>query len=514
MNLKTTRRTFIAMLTSTFALMQSKRTALAEKATAPSPALKPVANDVVLWFEHPAAEWADALPVGNGRLGGMVFGGLKQERIALNEDTLWSGYPRDWNNPSAKQHLPTVRELILQKKDYKAADAECRFMQGPFNQAYEPLGDLLIDFGHGAEVSAYRRELNLDTAIAKVTHTADGATYTREVLASAPAQVIVVRLSCSRPGGLNCSVRLTSQLKSKTEASGESDLHLTGKAPAESAPNYLFSTESGKHGWVPPANSEAHENSAKPPVRSERTDEEEVAQIAADKLANDPIQYSEEAGKGMYFAAALHASSVDGKIARAADGSLSIKGATEAVLVVGMATGYRNYAVLPDRPLADVLASAAKPVADALLLGYERLMGDNVLDHQKLFRRVRLDLGEQHHAEKLSTDKRVAAMANNPDPSLLALYFNLGRYLLITSSRPGSQPANLQGLWNAEVRPPWSSNWTSNINVQMNYWHAETTSLSECHLPLIEMVGRPEQKRRKDCSGELRRQGLGFTPQH
>jgi alpha-L-fucosidase 2 len=460
MNLSTTRRRFITLLTSSLALTQVKRSAVAETETAASPGIKPAANDVLIWFDKPAPEWSDALPVGNGRLGGMVFGDV-QERIALNEDTLWSGYPRDWNNPEAKKHLPIVRDLVLQKKDYKAADAECRHMQGPFNQAYQPLGDLLIDFNHDTP-TAYRRELNLDTATTKVTYIADGAVYTREVFASAPAQLVVVKLSCSKPGGLECNVRLTSQLRSKIEATGESELQLTGKAPAESAPNYFT-----------------------PDIVGET---ERAIESAAEKLANDPIQYSEEAGKGMYFAAVLHAQSTDGKITRAADGSLSIKGASDAVLLVGMATGFKNYSVIPDLPRAEVLASAAKAVTTAHSIAYDKLLSDHVMDHQKLFRRVRLDLGAQRYKQDQPTDQRVANMAANPDPSLLALYFNLGRYLLIASSRPGSQPANLQGMWNAKLRPPWSSNWTSNINVQMNYWHAETTNLSECHLPLIDMV--------------------------
>ena len=487
MNFKTTRRGFIAMLGSTLALMRLSRRAAAESEQAELTPLKPAANDVLIWFDQAAAEWANALPVGNGRLGGMVFGGIRQERIALNEDTLWSGYPRDWNNPDAKQHLPVIRELILKKKDYKAADQECRFMQGPYNQAYQPLGDLLVDFEHASGISEYRRELNLDTAIAKVTYKVQDAIYTREVFASAPAQVIVARFTCSQPGGLDCRVRLTSQLKSKMAGSGESHIVLTGKAPAESAPNYLFPTASGKHGWVPPASSEANDKAPGPLVRPKRSAEEEAAQILADQLANHPIQYSDEAGKGMHFAAVLHARNSGGKITRDPDGSLSIQGATSVELVVGMATGYRDYAEMPDRPLAEVLASAEKPVAEARSLAFDRLKGENVTDHQKLFRRVRLDLGD-HGAQSLSTDKRVATMAMNPDPSLLALYFNMGRYLLITSSRPGTQPANLQGIWNAQLRPPWSSNWTSNINVQMNYWHAETTNLSECHLPLIAMV--------------------------
>lgn len=244
MPFETTRRRFIALLSSLVALPQMKGRAFAPARTAESPALKAPAKDVLIWFEDAAPEWAAALPVGNGRLGAMVFGGVQQERIALNEDTLWSGSPRDWNNPDARNHLPVVRKLLLDDKDYHAADTECRYMQGSFNQAYQPVGDLLINFAHVGKASGYRRELNLDTAIVTVTYEADGATYTREIFASAPAHVIVTRLASNKPGGLNCKVRLTSQLKSQSEAAG-SEIHLTGKAPEESAPNYLVAPGHG-----------------------------------------------------------------------------------------------------------------------------------------------------------------------------------------------------------------------------------------------------------------------------
>ncbi|MEO8735786.1 MAG: hypothetical protein ABI380_04530 [Edaphobacter sp.] len=190
----------------------------------------------------------------------------------------------------------------------------------------------------------------------------------------------------------------------------------------------------------------------------------------------------------MHFAAVLQATCSTGSVFRRTDGSLSIEGATEVVLLVGMATGYKGYAVLPDMPMEQVMAKALEAVSAAKLLPYQQLRSEHTADHQALFRRVRLDLGEEPNGKQLPTDQRVAKMATNPDPALLALYFNLGRYLLIGSSRLGTQPANLQGIWNAELRPPWSSNWTSNINVQMNYWPVETTNLSELHLPLIEMV--------------------------
>ena len=490
MHFEITRRRFIAWLSSLMVFSKTGGAAWAQSRLPASPGLKSPARDVLIWFSQAAPEWAAALPVGNGRIGAMVFGGVEQERIALNEDTLWSGGPSDWNNTNAKKHLPVVRKLLLEDKNYQAADTECRYMQGPYNQAYQPLGDLLIDFAHSGPASGYRRELNLDTASVKVTYDADSARYTREVFASAPAQVVVTRLGCSKRGGLNCKVRMTSQLKSKVEATG-SEIRLTGKAPSESAPSYLFAPGSRSDLFIPPT---AHAPGAAPTAQqAHRTppqlnDEERAAQAQADQLAENPIQYSDADGKGMHFAAVLHASCPEGKITQGPDGSLSIEGATDVTLLTAMTTGFKNYAVPPDRPLAAVLGSAVKVLQSAQAASYERLRSASALDHQRLFRRVRLDLGEERNVPPLPTDKRVAGMAANPDPSLLALYFNLGRYLLITSSRPGSQPANLQGIWNAELRPPWSSNWTSNINVQMNYWHAETTNLSECHQPLFEMV--------------------------
>jgi alpha-L-fucosidase 2 len=498
MHFETTRRRFIAVLTSLLAYPRMKASAFAQSQQPANedlrPGLKSPAGDVLVWFERAAPEWAAALPVGNGRIGAMVFGGVPQERIALNEDTLWSGGPRDWNNPDAQNHLPVVRKLLLEQKDYHAADAECRFMQGPYNQAYQPLGDLLIDFAHSTPAGKYRRELNLDTAIAKVTYDADGATFTREIFASQPAQLIVIRLACSKPGGLNCKVRLTSQLKSQMTAkaaAADGEIQLTGKAPEESAPNYLFAPGTSADLFIPPsARAPGAAVTAAGPLRTPRVlnDEEKAAQAKSDQLAENPIQYSDVEGKGMHFAAVLHARCSEGKIAPQPDGSLSIQGGTEVVLLIGMATGYNGYAVAPDLPLSAVLGSAAKPVEAAQTSSYKQLWNASVLDHQTLFRRVRLDLGEEKSSPPLPTDKRVASMAANPDPSLLALYFNLGRYLLIASSRPGTQPANLQGIWSPDLRPPWSSNWTANINVQMNYWHAETTNLSECHLPLFAMV--------------------------
>jgi alpha-L-fucosidase 2 len=408
-------------------------------------------DDLTLWYRDPADRWTDALPVGNGRLGAMIFGGVASERIALNEDTLWSGAPRDWNNPGAKDHLGVVRNLVIAKQDYHAADQECRKMQGPFNQAYEPLGDLIIDFAHGEESTAYRRSLDLDSATSVVTYQAAGSLMKRETFASAPAQVIVVRLTSSERKALKCTLRLKSELQSTAEAKGSS-IVLSGKAPANSVPNYLHS--------------------------------------------DNPITYSEDPGKGMYFAAALAAKATGGKVEAQPDGSLKIDGATEVILLIGAATGYKRFNELPDTPAAEVISAARRPVDAALSTPYARLKALHLEDHRKLFRRVHLDLGG-HEAEAIPTDERIDGFEETLDFALLALYFHYGRYLLLTSSRPGTQPSNLQGIWNAELRPPWSSNWTSNINVQMNYWPVETCNLSECHEPLIGMVRDLSENGRK-----------------
>jgi alpha-L-fucosidase 2 len=399
-------------------------------------------KDLSLWYRQPADQWTEALPLGNGRLGAMVFGGVKSEQIALNEDTLWSGGPRDWNNPGAKEALGIVRGDVLERRDYHAADKACRKMQGPFNQAYEPLGDLIIDFEHGDEATGYRRSLDLDSGISAVNYAIAGTTYTRESFVSAPDQVVAIRIAGAKAGSLNCSLRLTSQLQAVSEAEG-SEIVLSGKAPSNSVPNYL---------------------------------------------RNDtPITYSDDPGKGMFFAASLHAATQGGTIEAKTDHSLKIANATEVIILIGAATGFRRFNQLPDTPKDLVIGAAKRSVETARKQTYAQLKVRHLDDHRRLFRRVHLDLGGQERSA-IPTDERIDGFEQRPDMALLALYFNYGRYLLMTSSRPGTQPANLQGIWNAQIRPPWSSNWTANINVQMNYWPVETCNLSECHLPLVEMV--------------------------
>lgn len=395
-------------------------------------------HDLVLWYRKPAAVWTDALPIGNGRLGAMVFGGVESERLQLNEDTLWSGHPREWNNPDAKNHLAALRKLVLEEENYVEADKLCRKLQGPYNQSYLPLGNLWLKFEGGGEVSEYRRELDLDTAIARVSYRRGAAEYTREAFVSAADAMIVIRLQGSQPFTLEAAI--DNPVRSRAEAAGNT-LRLTGKAPAHVDPNYLKS--------------------------------------------DNPVRYDDAEGKGMRFEARVEAQHDGGRMEARGD-RLRIEGATTVTLRIAAATGFRGFDRMPDLG-ADAIAAACRKQLTAEG-SYGELRTRHIQEHQRLFRTVTIDLG-RNAAAGLPTDERLKALESGaPDPQLSALYFQYGRYLLISSSRPGTQPANLQGIWSELVRPPWSSNWTVNINTEMNYWHAETCNLAECHEPLFDLI--------------------------
>ena len=399
------------------------------------------ASDTVLWYAKPADKWTDALPVGNGRLGAMVFGGIEAERLQLNEDTLWSGAPREWNNPGAKTHLAEVRRLVLDHGDYVAADGVCRQMQGPYNESYLVMANLHLKIEHEGDVADYRRELDLDTAVTRVSYRVRDAAYVREVFASVPDQVIVARLTTTAPAGLRLSVTIDSPIQSNTKAA-DGVLRLTGKAPAHVEPNY---------------------------ARSE-----------------NPVVYDDGDGKGMRFETRVRVIPEGGTLKASGDG-VRVDGARALTLLIAAQTGYRGYDQPPDSPASHIAAGCEAAISAAEKKAYIAMRSAHIADHQKLFRRVSLKLPKASAAD-LPTDERLRTFADRPDPDLVALYFQYGRYLLIASSRPGSQPANLQGIWNDQVRPPWSSNWTANINVQMNYWPAETCNLPECHAPLFDLI--------------------------
>jgi alpha-L-fucosidase 2 len=437
-----TRRTFLA---ASAALGVAQRIQAAGSLNTPPAA----SNDLTLWYRNPAARWVDALPIGNGRLGGMVFGGGEdgspaKECLQFNEDTLWSGKPQDGNNPAAKQYLPEIRRAVLVEQNYHAADELCHKMQGLFAEAYQPLGNLRLEFLHDAAVTNYRRELNLDTACATTSYTADGVSFVRQAFASAPDQVLVFKVKVSEPGRLHCKVSLDGPLQKSVSAPRNGRLMLTGKAAAHIA-------------------GAGHPGGEK------------------------PVVLSDQPGEGMYFASLLEVQASDGRV-ETESGQIEIAGASEITILIAAATGYRGFQAIPDMPLEEVAAKARGQLDAAASRKFGELQARQVSDHQRLFRRTSFRLGGGDGDLGKPTDERLKEVGTSLDASLASLYFQYGRYLLISSSRPGSQPANLQGIWNHQVTPPWSSNWTSNINVQMNYWPSETCNLSECAAPLLEFI--------------------------
>lgn len=400
-------------------------------------------------FYSPAVYWTEALPVGNGRLGAMVFGGIEKERIALNEDTLWSGYPKDWNNPDAKETLPKVRELIVKEK-YEEADRLCRQMLGQDVQSYLPFGDLLLMMDHGQLGRDYSRKLDLSTGIASVSYTIGGVRYTREIFATHPDQAIAVRMTAGKEGFLSFGARLDSPLRyaSKVDVS---DFGIFGTAP------------------------------------------EHVEHSGRD--AADPVRYGDpDMSRGLKFHGRLAVAHEGGTIRTDSDG-IHVMGATVATLYFSAATSYDPSigASNPERDPERVTAKAIGAIRDK---EYADIRNRHLEDHSRLFNRVALRLGESKAPADMPADRRIAKYGSR-DPGLVELLFHYGRYLLIASSRPGTQPANLQGIWNEETRAPWNSNYTLNINAEMNYWPAETCNMAELHEPLIEFIGRLAENGRK-----------------
>jgi alpha-L-fucosidase 2 len=401
---------------------------------------------LALWYTRPAAGWTEALPLGNGRLGAMLFGGVTQEHLQLNEATLWSGAPRDWNNPGAKEILPQVRAAIF-AGDYVKADELTRKMQGPYNESYQPLGDLHLDFPGGAAAApdSYVRGLDLDRAVATVRHREGAATFTREVFCSFPDQVIVMRLTCDQPGRIRFSAGVDSRLRHTVATAAADTLVLRGRAPAHVAPSYLATPT--------------------------------------------PIVYDDGPNpEGMAFELRVRILAEGGAVVRN-EGHLTVTAADAVTLLLSAGTSFNGPDKSPGRDGRDPAVETRRHLDAAAERSYADLLERHLEDHQKLFRRLGLDLGQTPGAHLLPTDQRLARFARGEaDPGLAALLYQYGRYLLIASSRPGGLPANLQGIWNDAMRPPWSSNWTLNINAEMNYWPAEVANLAECHEPLLEFV--------------------------
>lgn len=394
-----------------------------------------------LRYDRPARAFEETLPLGNGRIGAAVYGGAQRELLHLNDITLWSGRPvSSKKGPDAGGHLPAVREALA-RGDWRAADTLVKRLQGAYSESYAPLGDLVIDMRHGKDSAAYLRTLDLPTATAAVQYTTRGVTYRRRYYVSHPDKVLVIELSSSDPKTLAFAVRTGSQLQQAVQTR-DGVLRMTGEAPVHAEPNY--------RGAMPNA-----------------------------------IVY--EAGKGTRFAVMVRVVSTDG-VVTGTGGALEVERASRATLLVSIGTSFAGFDREPGLDGLDEQAIASSQLERAATLGDSARYQRHVADFGHYFDRVALDLGADP-APGLPTDRRLQRYtAGAADPYLESLYFQYGRYLLISSSRTSGVPANLQGLWNPHMRPPWSANYTTNINAEMNYWPAEPTALPEMHEPLLSFI--------------------------
>jgi alpha-L-fucosidase 2 len=420
--------------------MRALPTLLLLTLTAGAPALVHADPAHQLWYARPAGHWTQALPVGNGRLGAMVFGGTGEERLQLNEDSLWSGGPQDADNPAARTALPEVRRLLFAGKYVEgealaqaqlvcrgAGPGRSRAARLPFG-CYQTLGDLRLTFDHADPVSGYRRQLDLDGALATVQYRTGEAEITREVFASHPDQVLALRVASTRPGALSFEIRLDRPELATSAVVGRDQLQLTGRMWRDGGPN------------------------------------------------------------GLAFAVRVRVVTEGGRVAPLTGGAigLRVEGATAARLYLAAATDYRPRP--PDYRGGDPSASTARQLRAASARPWSRLRERHLADHRALYRRTRLDLGSDP-GSTAPTDQRLAAFAaGGADRALPALLFHFGRYLLIGSARPGDLPPNLQGLWADTIQTPWNGDYHHNINDQMNHWAAELTGLPETHLPFLSFI--------------------------
>ena len=382
-------------------------------------------TDLKLWYDKPASIWNEALPLGNGRLGAMVFGDPAVERLQLNEETIWAGSPNSNAHTKSIEALPKVRQLVFEGKFAEAQDLATRDIMSQTNDGmpYQTFGSVYISFPGHQKYSNYYRDLDISNATAKVKYTVNGVEFTREILTAFSDQVIVVKISASKPGQITANVFMNSPID-KTVASTEGNQIL---------------------------------------------------------LSGVGTNFENVKGK-VKFQGRLEAKNKGGEVS-ASNGILSINKADEVTLYISIATNFKNYKDITE----DEIAKSKSYLEKALPKNFEDIKKAHVAYYQKFFNRVALDLGTNDNAKK-TTDVRIRDFKKEFDPQLASLYFQFGRYLLISSSQPGGQPANLQGIWNDMVTPPWDSKYTTNINAEMNYWPAEVTNLSEMHEPFIQMA--------------------------
>jgi alpha-L-fucosidase 2 len=388
-----------------------------------------VGNPMKLWYERPAEIWEEALPLGNGRLGAMVYGGTGHDILQLNEETIWAGEPGNNVQPGIREYLPDIRRLIFEGNYAEAQRLAYRYLpwnageDNNYGMCYQPAGNLLIGFPGQGEATGYIRELDIANAVASVSYTADGIRYTREILSSLEDDVIIMNLLADRPGSVSCTLGLTSPHAEQTLETGDHELRLRGITSD-------LDNKKGKVGFT---------------------------LIVRPRLNGGQLSTT--------------------------DTSLVISGADEVIVFISIATNVRNYRDISGDP--DLRAE--EPLEKAWSKSFAQILDEHTRQYRQYFDRMQVFLGTTDSVLN-PTDVRLAQFKDGNDPQLAALYFQFGRYLLISSSRPGTQAANLQGIWNHRLFPPWDSKYTVNINTEMNYWPAEVTNLSEMQTPLFDLI--------------------------
>jgi len=402
---------------------------------------QPLPKPLELWYDKPAANWNEALPIGNGPLAGMVFGGTTTDRIQLNEETIWAGEPGNNLIPNVYQPIQEIRKLLFEKKYQQAQDLSNQTfprkvaIDNNYGMPYQTAGSLYMDFPNAATAGNYRRDLDLATSIATVSYTANGISYKREYIASIPDKIIMVRLTANKPASITVNLSL------KTPHQG-----------------YRVRTANGMIALSATTGSV----------------DNKIGRIKYDTQ----VKVQPEGGKLI-----------------SSDTTLSVRNANSITLYISIGTNYKRY----DDISGDPVAKAAGLLKPALTKGYNAIKTGHVALYQKYFNRVSLDLGKTQAINK-PTDVRIAEFSKGDDPALVSLYFQFGRYLLIASSQPGGQAANLQGKWNDKLSPPWDSKYTVNINTEMNYWPAEVTNLPEMHQPLFQMIKELSETGKKSAA--------------
>lgn len=426
-------------------------------------------QDLLVWYDRPAEAWTEAIPIGNGYMGGMVFGGIEKERIQLNEGTLYSGDPNHtFKNLSINKYYPEITELMEAGEYGEAQRMIQKNWLGRAQECFQPMGDVWIDFDHPGEVSNYSRSLDLGTSTVKVRYQVGDVTYTREYFASYPDHLVAVKISADRPGQINLNLGLSTPHKPTEKVLVEnSQLVLQGKAPGIALRRSIEQVQSAGDQFKYPEIFEK-DGTLRPKAQT--------------------VMYDEEVfGLGMAFDTRVITRNKGGNVDYHSD-HVTVSGADEVVFLITAATSYNGFDKSPAFEGADEKAKSITTLEKVGSKSYESLYQNHLKDYQSLFNRVQFSLEKPSKQSQLPTDQRVKFFENGKDPSLISLYFQFGRYLMISGSRPGGQPLNLQGIWNAEIIPPWASAYTMNINLEMNYWPAEVTNLSECHEPLFDAI--------------------------